>query len=91
MTRSNLLAHWYLLGAVRHSARTARVEPAPRRGSKRARDLARDDLLAALGFRMRRQGGDEQCLGIGMQRVCTQLGAVGGLDDLAEVHHGDGG
>ena len=42
-----------------------------------------------LVVRMRRQRGDEQRLGVGMQGVRAQLGAVGGLDDLAEVHHGD--
>ena len=71
--------------------RAAGPEPAARRRIDRARDVAGEDDPLAAPFDPRvgdRYGRDER-LRVGVQRPAEQVVHGGGLDDLAEVHHGD--
>src|SRR5699024_9647699 len=48
-----------------------------------------DALPSFLDNRVRNRHGRHQRLGVGVQRIVVQLIAIGQLDDLAEIHHGD--
>ena len=64
---------------------------AARRGDRRGHVAAQQDALAlaALTLGVRHRHGRHQGLGVRVHRRLVQRGAVGELDDLAEVHHRD--
>ena len=70
---------------------TARMEAAARRRVDRRWNIARKDdpFAAAFDGRVGDRNRREQRLGVGMQRVLRRALAIGQLDDLADVHHGD--
>src|SRR5437762_2844250 len=78
-----------LAAAPLHRVRAARVEAAARRRREWARHLARQDDLLPLLAGMRRQGGREERLRVGVLRRGGDRRRVADLDDPAEVHHRD--
>src|SRR5262244_162783 len=77
------------LRASRHDEGTARVEVAARRRVEGAGHLAAEDDLLLLLVGMRRKGGGEEGFGVRVQRVGTELKALGYFHDLPQIHHSD--
>src|SRR5919204_6495679 len=75
--------------ALRHRMRATRVKAAAGGRVKSAWNFAGYRKLFVPFVGMRRQGRGEQGLGIGMEGLCTELEAIGELDDLSEIHDGD--
>src|SRR5215813_8639547 len=77
------------LRASRHDEGTARVEVAARWRVEGARHLPAEDDLFFLLVGVGRKGGGEEGLGVRVERVGTELKALGYLDELAKIHHRD--
>ena len=87
--RGDFLAHRLLLGTAWHGIGTARVEAAARGWVEGAGDFAGEHDVFPLVIGMGWQGGGKQGLGVGMQRMGAEFLAVGQLDYLTQVHHGN--
>jgi hypothetical protein len=77
------------LGAARHDKGTAGVEVAARWRVECARHLAAEDDLFFLLVGVRRKGGGEEGFGVRVERVGTEIEAVGHLYELPQIHHRD--
>jgi len=79
----------FALGAARHDEGTARVKAATRRRVEGAGHLSAEDDLLFLLVGVRWKGGGEERLGVRVERVGTELQAVGHLHELPQIHHRD--